>query len=123
VKWIFPSAPTAPMTVNRGHRAPSWYDVCSFNTDGFNADFPVDARGLDEAARYIAGILEEERRANPGGWVGFCAVLCCVVLIKKPQRGLVSRGLDEAARYIAGILEEEKKANPGGCGAVLCCAD
>ncbi|CAI5517099.1 unnamed protein product, partial [Closterium sp. Naga37s-1] len=89
VKWIFPSAPTAPVTVNRGHRAPSWYDVCSFNTDGFNADFPVDARGLDEAARYIAGILEEERRANP-----------------------VARGLDEAARYIAGILEEEKKANP-----------
>ncbi|CAI7763261.1 unnamed protein product [Closterium sp. NIES-54] len=51
---------------------------------GFNADAPVDARGLDEAARYIAGILEEERRANPGGWsavlccaVLFCAVLCC----------------------------------------------
>ncbi|CAI7750164.1 unnamed protein product [Closterium sp. NIES-53] len=42
-------------------QAPYRYDIV-----GFNADAPVDARGLDEAARYIAGILEEERRANPG---------------------------------------------------------
>ncbi|CAI5472336.1 unnamed protein product [Closterium sp. Yama58-4] len=60
VKWIFPTAPRAPVSVNRGHRAPSWYDI-----HGFNADAPVDATGLDEAARYIAGILEEERRAHP----------------------------------------------------------
>ncbi|CAI5939912.1 unnamed protein product, partial [Closterium sp. NIES-64] len=60
VKWIFPSAPTAPVSVNRGHRSPSWYDI-----HGFNPDAPVDAAGLDEAARYIAGILEEERSAHP----------------------------------------------------------
>ncbi|CAI5500124.1 unnamed protein product [Closterium sp. Naga37s-1] len=103
VKWIFPSAPTASVSVNRGHRSPSWYDI-----HGFNPDAPVDAAGLDEAARYIAGILEEERRAHPGGW-GL-------------PRGLDANGLDEAARYIAGILEDERRANPGGWGAVLCCA-
>ncbi|GJP56984.1 hypothetical protein CLOM_g16030 [Closterium sp. NIES-68] len=60
IKWIFPSAPVAPVTINRGRRAPSWYDVF-----GFNAGAPVDAKGIDAAARYVAGILEEEKKANP----------------------------------------------------------
>ncbi|CAI5527896.1 unnamed protein product [Closterium sp. Naga37s-1] len=94
----------------------------------------MDARGLDVAARYIAGVVEEEKKANPGGWR---AVLCSAELVEKiPRglggerideaglpRGLDANGLDEAVRYIAGILEEERRASPGGWSAVLCCAD
>ncbi|CAI5995348.1 unnamed protein product [Closterium sp. NIES-65] len=68
IKWILPSAPIASVTINGGMPCPSWFDLF-----GLDASARDDVKGIDAAARYVAGILEEEKRANPGG--------CSAVLI------------------------------------------
>ncbi|CAI5995346.1 unnamed protein product [Closterium sp. NIES-65] len=66
---IYAPHPPHPSLIPLIH--PSWYMPFSppphpgYDIHAFNADAPVDAAGLDEAARYIAGILQEERRAHP----------------------------------------------------------
>ncbi|CAI5483458.1 unnamed protein product [Closterium sp. Yama58-4] len=60
IKWILPSAPVAPVTINGGMPCPSWFDLF-----GLDASAQDDVKGIDAAARYVAGILEEEKRANP----------------------------------------------------------
>ncbi|CAI5525646.1 unnamed protein product [Closterium sp. Naga37s-1] len=60
IKWILPSAPVASVTINGGMPCPSWFDLF-----GLDANARDDVKGIDAAARYVAGILEEEKRANP----------------------------------------------------------
>ncbi|GJP41082.1 hypothetical protein CLOM_g720 [Closterium sp. NIES-68] len=60
IKWILPSAPIASVTINGGMPCPSWFDLF-----GLDAGAPDDVKGIDAAARYVAGILEEEKKANP----------------------------------------------------------
>ncbi|CAI5527895.1 unnamed protein product [Closterium sp. Naga37s-1] len=60
IKWILPSAPIASVTINGGMPCPSWFDLF-----GLDANARDDVKGIDAAARYVAGILEEEKKANP----------------------------------------------------------
>ncbi|GBG25039.1 Acyl-protein thioesterase 1 [Hondaea fermentalgiana] len=54
-KFILPTAPTQPVTLNRGMRMPSWYDIVSLG-GGPSETF----EGIEDSAQRIRGILDQE---------------------------------------------------------------
>ena len=63
VRFVFPHAPTQPVTLNGGMAMPSWYDIY-----GLAPGTPQDEQGLDRAAGWIEALIErEERRGVPPG--------------------------------------------------------
>lgn len=55
VKWILPTAPTQPVTLNGGMPMPSWYDIVGL--DSRSSEF---CNGLDESMERILGLVESE---------------------------------------------------------------
>ncbi|MBY5268639.1 alpha/beta hydrolase [Spiribacter salinus] len=55
VRFVFPHAPERPVTLNGGMVMPAWYDIY-----GLTAGTPQDEQGLDEAAGWIAALIERE---------------------------------------------------------------
>lgn len=55
VKFILPTAPTQPVTLNMGMAMPSWYDII-----GLDSRSNEVCNGLDESMDRILGLLEEE---------------------------------------------------------------
>jgi predicted esterase len=55
VKWIFPTAPTIPITLNGGMRMTGWYDINDLSIDGIVDD---RERTLASAA-YVTGLVDE----------------------------------------------------------------
>lgn len=55
VKFILPTAPTQPVTMNMGMAMPSWYDII-----GLDSRSNEICNGLDESMERILGLLEEE---------------------------------------------------------------
>lgn len=58
VKFILPTAPTQPVTMNNGMSMPSWYDIV-----GLDSRSSEVCDGLDEATERILGLLEAEAEA------------------------------------------------------------
>lgn len=56
VKFVLPTAPTVPVTLNGGMPMPAWYDIVSLTED--RADQPV--AGIQDSRRRIQGLLEDE---------------------------------------------------------------
>lgn len=56
VKFVFPHAPSRPITINMGMRMPGWFDIASLD----DIDQREDAGGLRESARYVDGLIAAE---------------------------------------------------------------
>ena len=55
IRFIFPSAPSKPVTVNGGYVMPAWYDII-----GRNLMDQEDAEGIHQSASAITEIIERE---------------------------------------------------------------
>jgi len=55
VKWILPTAPTQPVTLNMGMSMPSWYDIV-----GLDSRSSEHCNGLDESMERILRFVENE---------------------------------------------------------------
>ena len=53
VQWIFPVAPTRPVTINFGRPEPAWYDIKTLNP----ANMWEDRESILASAEYIKGIV------------------------------------------------------------------
>ncbi|KAL9186672.1 hypothetical protein ACHAXT_005910 [Thalassiosira profunda] len=62
VKFILPTAPTQPVTLNAGMAMPSWYDII-----GLDSRSNEVCNGLDESIDTILGLLEDEVGGDAGG--------------------------------------------------------
>ncbi|MDO6746307.1 alpha/beta hydrolase [Gilvimarinus sp. 1_MG-2023] len=59
IRFIFPQAPTMPVTVNSGYEMPAWYDLLSLDVNRkFNAEH------LSQASAAIADIIERQIAAG-----------------------------------------------------------
>ncbi|RKO97170.1 hypothetical protein CXG81DRAFT_30344 [Caulochytrium protostelioides] len=57
VKWIFPNAPTRPVTLNGGMPMPAWFDIASLNRD-----CAEDKAGFDQSADLVETLVQAERK-------------------------------------------------------------
>ncbi len=55
VRFIFPHAPTMPVTVNNGLSMPAWYDIKSAQIDS-----QQDATGIQKSQKLILDLIERE---------------------------------------------------------------
>ena len=54
-RFIFPHAPEQPVTLNGGHRMPSWYDII-----GLHDAAPEDEAGIRASMQYIETLIAHE---------------------------------------------------------------
>ncbi|TKB08146.1 alpha/beta hydrolase [Desulforhopalus sp. IMCC35007] len=55
IRFIFPHAPSIPVTVNGGFVMPAWYDILEMEIDR-----KVDTKGLLESVESIKGFIDQE---------------------------------------------------------------
>lgn len=55
IRFVFPSAPSMPVTVNGGYVMPAWYDII-----GRNLNDQEDAQGIQKSAASITKLIERE---------------------------------------------------------------
>lgn len=60
VRFLFPTAPSQPVTVNMGMRMPSWFDINSLDP----ALFTLDPPGLAESSEYVRALVLAELDAG-----------------------------------------------------------
>lgn len=95
VRWVFPSAPVRPVTLNGGYRMRAWYDIYPPGADGARRD---DVTGLRESQAIVQQLLDHEvARGVPAGrtvLMGFSQGCAMTLLagLRAPQRlaGLVA---------------------------------
>lgn len=58
VRFVFPQAPSIPVTINNGHSMPAWYDVRSMD---FASAVRSDHAGVDTSCEAIKGLLANEQ--------------------------------------------------------------
>ena len=56
IRFVFPNAPSIPVTCNGGYRMPAWYDIISL--DKHNRE--VDAAGIAQTCAQIRQLIERE---------------------------------------------------------------
>ncbi len=56
VRFVFPNAPSRPVTINNGYVMPAWYDIF-----GFGGRAGEDEAGLRASQAAIEGLIERER--------------------------------------------------------------
>nr|OQO19254.1 hypothetical protein B0A51_10498 [Rachicladosporium sp. CCFEE 5018] len=60
-KWIFPSAPSIPITINMGTRMPGWYDITSFEDLASRSE---DEPGILRSQSYFHELIDKEVEAG-----------------------------------------------------------
>lgn len=87
IRFVFPHAPSIPVTINQGYRMPAWYDIIAMDLER-----KVDETQLRASAHAVHALIEEEvangvaaervviAGFSQGGAVGYEAALTC------PQR-------------------------------------
>jgi len=55
IRFIFPSAPVIPVTINGGYQMPAWYDIL-----GADLIAREDSKGIRTSARQIEKLIEKE---------------------------------------------------------------
>lgn len=93
IRFVFPHAPVAPVTINGGMRMRSWYDIVSFDLTG-----RADAKGVDASvARVEALIAREVERGVPASRIvlagfsqGGAVTLAAGLRRSEPLAGLVA---------------------------------
>ncbi len=63
VRFVFPHAPVAPVTINAGHRMPSWYDIRSLDHRAPERENADDVRASAAAVRAL--VEREGKRGVP----------------------------------------------------------
>ena len=114
VRWVFPNAPSIPVTINGGYVMPAWYDI------GHNRSVD-DAAGLKRSQASIDALIEREiERGIPANRIvlaGFsqgCAMALMAGLRQKNRlAGVIgcSGYLPLAAEYQAAKAKGEFSAN------------
>lgn len=56
VRFIFPHAPTRPVSINNGYVMPAWYDILTLDRGG-----AIDVAGIEQSAARISQLLQRER--------------------------------------------------------------
>ena len=98
VRFVFPSAPTRPVTINGGYVMRAWYDIFPPPGGDPAAARPEDEAGLRASAAIVQGLVErEEQRGVPAGRIvlmGFSQGCAMTLLtgLRLPRRlaGLVA---------------------------------
>ncbi|CAN9471824.1 unnamed protein product [Alternaria alternata] len=57
VSFIFPNAPSIPITLNMGMRMPGWYDIKSLSTLD---DREEDEKGIVDSQKYFHSLIDQE---------------------------------------------------------------
>lgn len=57
IRFIFPHAPTMPVTINGGFVMPAWYDIVAMEIDR-----EIDVAGLMQSARAINDFIDREQK-------------------------------------------------------------
>lgn len=61
VRYVFPTAPISPVSLNGGLPMPSWFDIY-----GLGPDSPEDEQGVKQSAQKLAQLIsDEEKRGIP----------------------------------------------------------
>lgn len=55
IRFVFPHAPTRPVTINNGMMMRAWYDITSLD---FNNR--ADSQGVKESSAFVAALIEQE---------------------------------------------------------------
>ena len=59
VRFILPTAPTRPVTLNMGMRMPAWFDIIALSKAG-----PEDSEGIKATAAYVQTLMDEQIKAG-----------------------------------------------------------
>lgn len=89
VRWVFPSAPVRPVSVNGGYKMRAWYDIHLPGPDGTR---PEDVTGLRQSQALVQQLLDREaQRGVPAertvlmGFSQGCA-MALLAGLRAPQR-------------------------------------
>lgn len=112
VRYVFPNAPSRPVTINGGFVMPAWYDIL-----GFDRDADEDEAGLRESAagieRLIAREVERgigtERIALAGFSQGGALALFTALRYPEPLAGVIALS---AYLPLAETVSAERSGNP-----------
>lgn len=112
VRYVFPHAPTRPVTINNGYVMRAWYDILA--TDLVRRE---DEAGLRESARHIAELIDRERargvpahRIVVAGFSQGCAMTLMTAL-RYPERLGGAVGLSGYLPLAATTSAERSAAN------------
>jgi predicted esterase len=105
VKFIIPSAPSRPVTMNRGMHMPAWYDIV-----GLDDRSAESCDGLVESRRMVHQLLEQEAAA------GIKYERMVVAGFSQGGALTLHAGLqlDSAEKQLAGLI-----VMSGGCGLFI----
>lgn len=62
VRFVFPSAPVRPVTINGGYEMRAWYDLMPLPGGDLAGPRPEDEAGLRASAAIVSGLIEREAR-------------------------------------------------------------
>lgn len=105
-----PDAPTAPVTINNGHRMPSWFDIY-----GLDRGAPVDSHGVEASVERIVALIDSQVGDDPYVLAGFSQggviALRAACAARNPPMAvlLLSTWLPMADRF---VLPEDRKEMP-----------
>ena len=93
VRFIFPHAPTLPVTINNGHVMPAWYDILEMSIER-----NIDIDGLMKSSAEIAKLIDleigkgidSERILLAGFSQGGAVAYQCALTYQKPLAGLLA---------------------------------
>eukprot|EP00985_Skeletonema_marinoi_P003047 scaffold1268_cov133-Skeletonema_marinoi.AAC.2 len=111
VKWILPTAPTQPVTLNGGMSMPSWYDIVGL--DSRSSEF---CNGLDESMERILSLVEDEVSGNDSSTT---ATTACVNPLDYSRIVLAGFSQGGALALYTGMTQLRKQSTVGlGLGGI-----
>lgn len=93
IRFVFPHAPSIPVTINNGYVMPAWYDIISFDTDReFNKDQLIASSDAIHALidREIERGIESQRIILAGFSQGGAVAYQCALSYPEPLGGLLA---------------------------------
>jgi phospholipase/carboxylesterase len=59
IRFVFPNAPSMPVTVNNGYVMPAWYDIYSMSIDQ-----RIDWEGIQRSVKLVDNLIEKEIKSG-----------------------------------------------------------
>eukprot|EP00656_Telonema_subtile_P045853 TRINITY_DN52120_c0_g1_i1.p1 TRINITY_DN52120_c0_g1~~TRINITY_DN52120_c0_g1_i1.p1 ORF type:complete len:182 (+),score=44.85 TRINITY_DN52120_c0_g1_i1:137-682(+) len=110
VKFVLPTAPEQPVTLNGGMPMPSWYDIC-----GLDAREQENCEGIEDSRERIVGLIAEEVEAGVqhnrivlGGFSqGAALSLYAGLQLQKPLAGVLAMSgyMPKPHVWVGGLTE------------------
>ena len=114
-KFIFPHAPSRPITLNRGMRMPGWYDIASLE----DINQSEDAEGLEESKSYLESLIKAEvdqglvsEKVLVGGFSQGGAVALMMLRSEYKLGGIVALSSYLPLRSMPGVVSKENNKTP-----------